>query len=188
MVARSPFHYRFPLTLGLCVAGSALSFIVPALSLQPGAMLSYLPDHTKTGNADGPMQVQLRADILDSTMWLQRLLLESESQGHPITNFIARPLAPNKATFLERCITSSELANRAADRFADAGFEGYTRLHGARRGSIQHARVIGGKPRHLVQEQAHIRTVDVMKVYESPEGHYPPPLERVVRGKKAKLV
>ncbi len=183
----SPNHYRF-LTLFPCVAGSALPYIVPELKLQPGAMLSYLPDHTKTGNADGPMQVQLRGDVLDSTSWLHRLLMESEAQGHPITNFIARPLASNKAHFLEHGITSSELASRANDRFADAKLEGHSRLHGARRGSIQHARVIEGKPRHLVQEQAHIRSVDVMKIYESPEGHYPPPLERIARGKKAKLV
>jgi hypothetical protein len=151
-------------------------------------MLSYLPDHTKTGTADGPMHVQLRADVLDSTSWLHRLLTESEAQGHPITNFIARPLAPSKAGFLEHCITSSDLASRADDRFKDAGLGGHSRLHGARRGSIQHARVVEGKPRHLVQEQAHIRGVDVMKIYESPEGHHPPSLERTPRGKKAKLV
>jgi hypothetical protein len=165
-----------------------LSFIFPDLRLRPGAVLSYLPDHTKTGNVDGPMQVQLRADLLDSTSWLNRLLAESHAQGHPITNFIARPLAPNKAYFLEHGITSSDLASRATAHFADAGLGGHTRLHGARRGSIQHARIIERKPRHVVQEQAHIRTADVMKIYESPEGHYPPPLERVARGKKPKLV
>jgi hypothetical protein len=129
------------------------------------------------------MRVQLRADLLDSTTWLHHLLMESLAQGHPITNCIARPLAPSKDYFLEHGITSSDLAARAKDRFAKAQRGGNIRLHGSRRGSIQHARVREGKPRHLVQEQAHIRTEQVMKIYESPEGHLPPALERVPRAK-----
>jgi hypothetical protein len=133
------------------------------------------------------MRVQLRDDLLDSTTWLHRLLVESLAQGHPITNFIARPLAPSKAHFLEHGITSSDLAARAKDRFADVQRGGNIRLHGSRRGSIQHARVKEGQPRPLVQGHAHIRSEQIMKIYESPEGHHPPALERLPRAKKPKL-
>jgi hypothetical protein len=133
------------------------------------------------------MHVQLRPDLLDSTTWLNHLVMESLALGHPITNFIARPLAANKTYFLEHGITASELATRAKDRFADAIPGGQIRLHGARRGSIQHARFIEGKPRHLVQEQAQIRCEHIMRIYENPEGHNPPALERIARAKRMKL-
>jgi len=168
-------------------AGSALPFIVPTLQLRPGAVLLYYPDHTKSGKADGPMHVQLRPDLLDSTTWLNKLVMESLAQGHPITNFIARPLGANRTYFLENGITPSELAARAKDRFTDALPGGQIRLHGARRGSIQHARFVEGKPRHLVQEHAQIRCEHIMQVYENPEGHSPPALERFACAKKIRL-
>jgi hypothetical protein len=159
-------------------AGTALPFIFPDLQLRPGAVLLYYPDHTKSGKADGPMRVTLRSDLLDSTTWLHQLLVASLSAGYPITNHVARPLAPTKTFFCEHGMTASDLAARAKERFQDAHIVGNPRLHGSRRGSIQHARFIEGQPRHMVQNTAQIRCEQVMKLYEDPAGHLAPALLR----------
>jgi hypothetical protein len=139
------------------------------------------------GGLLGTILSTMQTSMQNSNSELNKLVMESLAQGHPITNFIARPLGANRTYFLENGITPSELAARAKDRFTDALPGGQIRLHGACRGSIQHARFVEGKPHHLVQEHAQIRCEHIMRVYENPEGHNPPALERIARAKKIRL-
>ncbi len=103
---------------------------------------------------------------LGCTTWLHKLLVASLSAGHPITNHVARPLAPVKTFFCEHGMTASDLGARAKERFHDAKIGGNLCLHGSGRGSIQHARFTEGQPRHMVQDTAQIRCEQVMRIQQ----------------------
>jgi hypothetical protein len=76
--------------------GSALPAIYPKLHLKPGASTQWLPDDTKTGREDGPMEVPVLDGFLCSITQFGLCLTAHEVQHHPITNFITRVLTPDR--------------------------------------------------------------------------------------------
>jgi len=57
-----------------------------------GSKLLFLPDSTKTGARDGPMEAVVTGGLLCCVIWLRWLLLAgSRAAGCSITNYVTRP-------------------------------------------------------------------------------------------------
>ena len=70
----------------------ALSSIYPTLTLPMSTCLDLMPDSTKTGAADRPMEAVMTGDIFCCQTWLHRTLAAYAAAGHPVQNCITRPL------------------------------------------------------------------------------------------------
>lgn len=155
-----------------CNAGNpGIAFIYPTMQLPIGARMALQPDNTKTGARDGPMSVEIRRDIICSMSWLGRLLQASEATKLLVTNYITRPQSRDKAGFLERCLTSAEVANRVRKHFMAAGLYLGQTVHGSRRGSMQHDVYKLGKSAEEAGQAAQIRTPAIVQRYLDPFRH-----------------
>lgn len=148
-----------------------MPYIYPIVRLPNGARVCLQPDKTKTGARDGPMAVEIRRDVLCSISWLLKLLQYSEQLGQPVTNHVTRPQGKDKKSFLERWMSSSDVANRAKHHFAAAGLSKKYTVHGSRRGSMQHAVHVLGQSVEQVGAAAQIRTPGIVQRYLDPFRH-----------------
>jgi hypothetical protein len=150
--------------------GSALPAIYPKMHLQPGASTQWLPDDTKTGGEDGPMEVPVLGGSLCSITQLGLCLAAHEVQHHPITNFITRVLTPDRTGFAEKAISSNDLNTRVQKHMKEAGiYAGHT-IHGSRRGSMQYA-LQNGMSEEEISRKAQIKTPAITRLYLNPFAH-----------------
>jgi len=156
--------------LNCCTGGNALSAIFPELHLGVGAKTLWLPDDTKTGGEDGPMEVSVLDSPLCSVAQLLECLTTYAAQNQPITNFLTRVLNPERTGFVEKAMSSNDIGARAKNHLQSAGlYEGHT-VHGTRRGSMQHA-VQNGMSVEDVSRKAQIKTPAIANLYLNPFGH-----------------
>ena len=124
-----------------------------------------MPDNTKTGAKDGPMELTVRGGPYCCLTQLHLCLAAYSTAGHPIVNFLTRPLARDKQSFKEEGMTSADLNMRFKQHLVAAGvYRGQT-IHGTRRGSMQHAVHSEGRGLDEVARQAQIRTRAIVHRY-----------------------
>ena len=132
----------------------AIPYIVPEVTLQPGAQLYLLPDVTKNRKG-GHCTVDIRCDLLCFTTWAQLAVPAYEEARQPITNHVVRPLGRGSKTFAEKCMTSSAIWARFTHHLKANDMYNGESVHSTRRGSVieasQHNASI-----EQVQEQAMI--------------------------------
>ena len=117
------------------------------------------------------MSVEICRDVLCSMSWLLNILQCSEELGQPVTNHVTRPQGKDKKSFIERKMSSSDVAYRAKHHFASVGLSKKCTVHGSRRGSMQHTMHVLG---HLVEQvgtAAQIRTPGIVQRYLDPFRH-----------------
>lgn len=131
-----------------------------------------MPDHTKTGARDGPMQVDISCDAFCVASRLNELLAAHEAAACPITNWITRVQARSKVGFANKGMSSAEIANRVKKHFKAAGIFSNHTVHGSRRGSMQHDVYVLGKSSEEAGRAAQIRTPSIVQRYLDPHRHY----------------
>ena len=114
---------------------------------------------------------ETRRVVLCSISWLLKLLQFSEQLGQVVTNHVTTPQGKEEKSFLERRMSSSDVANRAKHHFAAAGLSEKYTVHGSRRGSMQHAVHVLGQSVEQVGEAAQIRTPRIVQRYLDPFRH-----------------
>lgn len=139
--------------------------------LPPRAEVDWMPDSTKTGARDGAMPTFYQGGPYCCITQLTRCLAAHTAAGHPITNFLTRPQAPSKDSFLEKALTSAITGARLKKHLQDAGVYRGQITHGTRRGSMQHAVYEKGWTSEAAGQQAQIRTDRVVKTYLDRAGH-----------------
>ena len=138
--------------------------VYPVLLLPSGSKIALQPDSIKNGDRK-PLEVAIRHDILCSMTWLSILLKKSATYGQPVVNFLTRPQSRDKKGFIERAMTSSEIANRTKERLQAAQlYCGHT-VHGSRRGSMQHDRYLLNKSVEEIGAAAGIKTAAIVHRY-----------------------
>ena len=138
--------------------------VYPILLLPAGSKIALQPDSIKNGDRK-PLEVIIRHDLLCSMTWLNTLLWKSAEYGQLIATFLTRPQSRDKKQFIERAMTSSEVANRVKEHLQAAQlYRGHT-VHGSRRGSMQHDRYILNKSVADVGAAAGIKTVAIVHRY-----------------------
>ena len=80
----------------------AIFYIVPEVTLQPGAQLYLLPDITKI-HKEGHCTVNIRCDRLCFATWLHFAVPAYEEARQPFTNYVVRPLGRGSKMFAEKC-------------------------------------------------------------------------------------
>ena len=90
----------------LPTGGSALPFLLPQTRLPMGAQLHIIPDATKNRKG-GHCNIDLTCDLLCFSFWLQLLIHSYAAAGHPVTNWITRPLTSSGKSFTEAPMSSS---------------------------------------------------------------------------------
>ncbi len=160
--------------LRLADGSSILPKLFPALTLQAGEEWLIKPMCSKTEKAHvvQPRRVRVGATTphMNPVFWVVSLLVTAAKAGQPITDYLFRPLAPDRQNFRNAPLESSALKHAFKKRFADAGvLEGQT-PYGIRRGVIQ-AGVAAGRSQEEVMAQAHMLTPGVFKRYTDPLRH-----------------
>jgi len=84
---------------------------------------------------------------------------------------VTRPQGKDKKSFIERKMSSSDVANRAKHHFAGAGLSEKCTVHGSRRGSMQHAVHVLGQSVKQVGAAAQMRTPGIVQRYLDPFRH-----------------
>jgi hypothetical protein len=124
---------------------SATPGLYPVFLLAVGQAVAWMPDNTKTGAKDGPMELTVKAGPYCCLTQLHLCLDAHSTAGHPVVNFLTRPLARNKSSFKEEGMTSADLNMSFKQHLLAAGvYRGQT-VHGTRRGSMQHAVHVAGR-------------------------------------------
>ena len=109
--------------------------VYPTLLLPAGSKIALQPDSIKNGDRK-PLEAVIRHDLLCSMTWLNILLWKSAEYSQLITNYLTKPQSRDKRGFIERGMTSSEIANRTKEHLQAAQlYCGHT-VHGSRRGSM----------------------------------------------------
>ena len=145
--------------------------VFPVLLLPAGAKVALQPDSIKDGDRR-PLEVVIRHDLLCSMTWLNILLRKSADYGQLIVNFLTRPQSRDKKGFIERGMTSSEIANRTKEHLQAAQlYSGHT-VHGSRRGSMQHDRYMLNKSVEEIGATAGIKTTAIVHRYLDRFRHY----------------
>ena len=135
-----------------------------ALLLPVGSKIALQPDSIKNGDRK-PLEVDMRHDLLCSMTWLNVLLRKSAEYAQLITDFLTRPQSRVKEGFIERGMTSSEIANMTKEHLQAAQlYCGHT-VHGSRRGSMQHDEYILNKLVEEVGDAARIKTASIVHRY-----------------------
>ena len=141
----------------------AIPYIVPEVTLQPGAQLYLLPDVTKNRKG-GHCTVDIRCDLLCFTTWLQLAVPAYEEAKQPITNHVVRPLGRGSKTFAEKCMTSSAIWARFTHHLKVNNMYNGESVHSTRRGSMIEASQENASIEQ-VQEQAMIRSKPIAMKY-----------------------
>ena len=141
----------------------AIPYIVPEVTLQPGAQLYLLPDVTKSRKG-GHCTVDIRCDLLCFTTWLQLAVPAYEEAKQPITNHVVRPLGRGSKTFAEKCMTSSAIWARFTHHLKVNNMYNGESVHSTRRGSMIEASQQNASIEQ-VQEQAMIRSKPIAMKY-----------------------
>eukprot|EP00884_Botryococcus_braunii_P004912 jgi/Botrbrau1/14421/Bobra.0014s0068.1 len=118
---------------------------------------------------------------------LHALLVQSAALGHPVTQFLCRPLSSNKDHFIERSLSVAAFEEDIDFHFTAANIPYHATLHGSRRGSLQHHDQ-QGQTLEALGRLAQIKTPNVTKRYIDPTRHLPPKLPKGKRpNKKVRL-
>lgn len=136
------------------------------------------PDVMSVARKDGPLCPVQR---------LHTLLVRSAELGHPITQFLCRPLSASKDSFLERSLSVAAFEEDIDSHFSSANIPYHATLHGSRRGSLQH-HARSGLSLEALGLKAQIKTPHITKRYIDPTRHLPPKLPKGGRPtKRARL-
>lgn len=111
------------------------------------------------------MVVTVQGGVLCCMGWLNQLLAVSETAGHPITDFITRPLTRNKADFQEKGLSSADVSNRMKHHFTAVGVYNGQTVHGSRSGAMQHDVHMLGLSKEQAGQAAQIRTPAIVDRY-----------------------
>jgi hypothetical protein len=111
---------------------------------------------------------------------LHTLLVQSAALGHPITQFLCRPLSASKDRFLERSLSVAAFEEDIDAHFTAANIPYHATLHGSRRGSLQHHDQ-QGQSLEAIGLLAQIKTPSVTKRYIDPTRHLP---SKLAKGKR----
>ena len=134
----------------------ATPFIIPELTLQPGAQLHLFPDVTKNRKG-GYCTVTLSCDMMCFTAWLQLAAVAYEEAKQPITNYVMRPLHKGTKTFAEKPMTSSAIWARCTLHLKTAGNYNGESVHSTRRGKMIEASTQHQASIEEVQEAAMLK-------------------------------
>jgi hypothetical protein len=111
---------------------------------------------------------------------LHTLLVQSAALGHPVTQFLCRPLSTSKDCFLERSLSMAAFEEDIDAHFTAANIPYHATLHGSRRGSLQHHDQ-QGQSLEAIGLLAQIKTPSVTKRYIDPTRHLP---SKLTKGKR----
>jgi hypothetical protein len=150
---------------------SATSRIYPNFLLSVGQEVAWMPDNTKTGAKDGPMELTVKAGPYCCLTQLFHCLHAHSTAGHPIGNFLTRPLLRDKSGFKEAGMNSADLNMRFKKHLLAAGVYCGQTIHGTRRGSMQHAVHVAGWGIDEVAKRAQIRTPSIVHRYLDRQRH-----------------
>jgi hypothetical protein len=114
---------------------------------------------------------------------LHAMLVQSAALGHPVTQFLCRPLSPSKDSFLERSLSVAAFEDDIDLHFSAANIPYHATLHGSRRGALQH-HAQQGQSLEALGSMAQIKTPSVLKRYLDPTRHLPPRLTKTGRPAK----
>ena len=114
---------------------------------------------------------------------LHALLVQSAALGHPITNFLCRPLTACKDGFIESSLTVAAIEDDIDAHFTAAEIPYHATLHGSRRGSLQH-HAQQGESMESLGLRAQIKTPSVTQRYLDPTRHRAPKLAKGRRPNK----
>ena len=142
----------------------ATPFIIPQLTLQPGAQLHLFPDITKNRKG-GHCTVTLSCNIMCFTAWLQLATAAYEEAKQPITNYVVRPLHKGTKTFAEKPMTSSAIWARFTLHLKNAGIYNGESVHSTRRGKMIESSTQHQASIEEVQEAAMIKSKPVALRY-----------------------
>jgi hypothetical protein len=153
-------------------------FLVPEVTLPPGTIVYFQPRRLKH-NADPPsFKVAFEAVEGNPVHALATYLHICQGHGQPIVDILARVTTPDRRTFKEQPMTSSQLTARLRRFFSAAGIEYHVTTHGARRGAMQ-ALAREGASLTEVAEFAQIKTPRVALCYQDERRHLPCLLPRL---------
>ena len=79
-------------TFCMIIGQAAVPAIAPMQTLPTGSQLLLMPDTTKTGAKDGAMTATVTGNLMCPVDLLSKLLDAYSKRGHPVTNYITRPL------------------------------------------------------------------------------------------------
>jgi hypothetical protein len=152
--------------------------LLPTVTLAPGSIVYFQPRRLKH-NAD-PHSFKVAYEVVEGNPVhaLATYLHICQGHGQPIVDILARLTTPDRRTFKEQPMTSSQLTAGLRRFFSAAGIEYHVTTHGARRGAIQAtAREGASLNDHEVAELAQIKTPRVALCYQDERRHLPCLLE-----------
>jgi hypothetical protein len=168
----------------LAAAGvPAAPYLYPTLQIPLGAAVLFKAIELKHNLHPDVMVITRKDGPLCPIQRLHTLLAQSAAQGHPVTQFLCRPLSANKDQFLERSLSVAAFEGDIDTHFTAAHIPYHATLHGSRRGALQHHDQQG----HSLEALgllAQIKTPSVIKRYTDPTRHLPPKLPKGKRPNK----
>eukprot|EP00884_Botryococcus_braunii_P016079 jgi/Botrbrau1/3154/Bobra.0070s0120.1 len=169
--------------LWLPSGGPAAPSLFPALQIQLGQSVLFKAIELKHNLHPEVMTVTRKDGPLCPIQRLHALLAQSAAQGHPITQFLCRPMSAGKDCFQERRLSVAAFEEDIDLHFTAANIPYHATLHGSRRGALQHHSQQGHSLEALGL-MAQIKTPSVTKRYIDPTRHLPPKLSKGKRPSK----
>eukprot|EP00884_Botryococcus_braunii_P006635 jgi/Botrbrau1/15973/Bobra.0294s0011.1 len=165
----------------------AAPYLFPTLHVPLGATIFFKAIELKHNLHPEVMIVTRRDGPLCPIQRLHTLLAQSAALGHPVTQFLCRPLSANKDQFLERSLSVAAFEDDIDTHFTAANIPYHATLHGSRRGALQHHDQ-QGQSLEALGLLAQIKTPNVTKRYIDPNRHLPSKLPKGKRpNKRARL-
>eukprot|EP00884_Botryococcus_braunii_P013002 jgi/Botrbrau1/21702/Bobra.43_1s0098.1 len=155
----------------------AAPYLNPTLQIPLGAAVLFKAIELKHNLHPEVMIITRRDGSLCPIRRLHTLLAQSAVLGHPVTQFLCRPLAANKNQFLERSLSVAAFEDDIDTHFIAANIPDHATLHGSRRGALLHHDQ-QGQSLEALGLLAQIKTPSVTKRYIDPTRHRPPKLPK----------
>jgi hypothetical protein len=157
--------------------------LLPELQIGVGQRVLFKATELKHNLHPEAMAVARTGGVLCPVERLHAYLKAAAAAGHPVTNYLCRPLMANKAGFLETSLSVAAFEEDVEEHFAAAGVAYHATLHGSRRGSLQH-HARQGAPLEVLSYLAQIKTPEILQRYLDPARHLPGRLAKPQRPAK----
>jgi hypothetical protein len=173
----------------LAAAGvPAALYLYPTLQVPLGGTVLFKAIELKHNLHPDVMIIARKNGPMCPIQRLHILLTQSAALGHPVTQFLCRPLSADKNQFLEISLSVAAFEDDIDAHFTAANIPYHATLHGSRRGALQHLDQQGHSMETLGL-LAQIKTPSVLKRYTDPSRHLPPKLPKGKRpNKRVRLV
>ena len=113
----------------------AAPYLHPTLEVPLGEAVLFKAIELKHNLHPDAMTVTRKDGPLSPIQRLHTLLTQSAALGHPVTQFLCRPLSASKDQFLERSLSVAAFEDDIDTHFTAANIPYHATLHGSRRGA-----------------------------------------------------